>query len=142
MNSTIEEELQKHGKHLDIVVGNSMQPLLRVRQDQVVLTKLEKPLKKYDVVLYKRPNGQYVLHRIVKIKKDHYIINGDNRYHLEIVPKDWVIALMEGFYRCDKYYTRNSLPYRLYITLWCRPLTIRRLLLYLRQKLKQKRKNR
>lgn len=136
MNSTIEQELNKNGKHLDIVVGNSMKPLLRVRQDQVVLSLITSPPKKYDVVLYKRPNNQYVLHRILKIKKDYYLINGDNRYHIEKVPKDWIIAIMEGFYRNNKYYTGSSLEYKLYILLWCKPNILRRLLLFIRHQIK------
>lgn len=136
MNSSLEKELKKNGKHLDIVVGDSMKPLLRVRRDQVVLSLIKTPPKKYDVVLYKRPNNQYVLHRIIKIKKDYYIINGDNRYHLEIVPKDWLVATMEGFYRGEKYYTRSNLKYKLYILLWCYPNTLRRLLLFIRHQIK------
>lgn len=136
MNSTLEKELKKNGKHLDIVVGDSMKPLLRLRRDQVVLSLITTPPKKYDVVLYKRPNNQYVLHRIIKIKKDYYIINGDNRYHLEKVPKDWLVAIMEGFYRDDKYYTRKNLKYKLYILIWCRPNTLRRLLLFIRHQIK------
>lgn len=138
MTSSIQQEIAKNDKYIDIVVGNSMHPILRIRKDQVVLTKITKPLKKYDVVLYQRPNKQYVLHRILKIKKDYYIINGDNRYHLETVPKDWLIAIMEGFYRGDKYYTRKNLIYKLYIHLWCSPHHLRRAILYLRLKLKRK----
>jgi hypothetical protein len=40
-------------------------------------------LNKYDVPLYKRDNGQYVLHRVLKVRKNDYLICGDNRYYRE-----------------------------------------------------------
>jgi hypothetical protein len=43
------------------------------------LVKPEIPPKKYDVIFYRRENGQYVLHRIIKIKKDGYVCRGDNQ---------------------------------------------------------------
>ena len=46
--------------------GVSMLPLLRQGRDAVVLSPLPERLRKYDVVLYRRRNGQYVLHRIVE----------------------------------------------------------------------------
>lgn len=81
-----------------------MLPLLRQRIDTVKLVKIERPLKKYDVVLYQRPSGKYVLHRIVKVKKDKYDICGDNQVVIEKnVPNEWLIAVMEGFFREDEY---------------------------------------
>ena len=58
----IEQEIER-GKYLSTLVGNSMQPLLKTRRDQVVIEKITLPLKKYDIVLYKRANDQYVCHR-------------------------------------------------------------------------------
>ena len=40
-----------------------MLPMLREGKDSVVLSKISEPLRKYDVVLYQRRNGQYVLIR-------------------------------------------------------------------------------
>ena len=47
--------------------GTSMLPMLKDGRDQVVLSPLPDKLKKYDLPLYRRENGQYVLHRIVKV---------------------------------------------------------------------------
>ena len=46
------------------VSGISMTPILHNLKDSVVLTKADK-VKKYDIVLHKRANGQYILHRII-----------------------------------------------------------------------------
>lgn len=96
---TIENELKKNGYHIATTVGNSMMPMLRNREDIVKIVPAEGLLRKYDLPLYKRSTGEYVLHRIVKVKKDHYVICGDNRFSREDVPFDWVVGVMESFYR-------------------------------------------
>ena len=49
------------------ITGNSMSPFLRHKRDQVVLTACDPTaLEAGEVPLYRRDNGQYVLHRIVE----------------------------------------------------------------------------
>ena len=81
--STIEAEIEKHGTGIFTNVGDSMMPLLRQRRDIIHISKVEGRLKKYDVPLYKRDNGQYVLHRILKVRENDYVICGDNRTGME-----------------------------------------------------------
>ena len=79
--SSFEEEIRRSGYLLYRNVGDSMLPLIRQGRDLVLISrKPEGRLKKYDVPLYKRDSGQYVLHRILKVRKDDYIICGDNRW--------------------------------------------------------------
>jgi hypothetical protein len=100
--TTIEENIVKNGFHLSTVVGDSMMPLLRQGKDLVKVVPVEKPLKKYDVVLFKRPTGEYVLHRIVKVKRDYYAICGDNRFLREKIPMDWIIGMAESVFIDDE----------------------------------------
>lgn len=61
--------LLDEGKEIHIIVtGNSMGPFLRHKRDQAVLVKPADPtaLQVGDVPLYRRENGQMVLHRIVE----------------------------------------------------------------------------
>lgn len=58
------------------VTGVSMEPLLKNKATVVELCAPIK-IKKYDIVLYKRPNGAVVLHRVVKVKKDSLNCRGD-----------------------------------------------------------------
>lgn len=51
------------------VSGDSMRPFLRPG-DTAFLVLPERTVRKGDVLLYCRPNGQYILHRVVKIGKD------------------------------------------------------------------------
>ena len=82
--SSFEEEIQRSGYLLYRNVGDSMLPLIRQGRDLVLISrKPEGRLNKYDVPLYKRDSGQYVLHRILKVRKDDYMICGDNRWQRE-----------------------------------------------------------
>ena len=63
----IEEELKLHGKYICKTEGRSMEPMLKQGRDRVVIVPPVFPLKKYDIPLYKRDSGQYVLHRIINI---------------------------------------------------------------------------
>lgn len=80
--STFEEVLAEKGTLIYTNVGNSMYPLIKPR-DLLVIKRPELPLKRLDIPLYKRDSGQYVLHRIVKIKNGEYYICGDNRAFIE-----------------------------------------------------------
>lgn len=63
--------------------GISMEPLIHQGRDSVYIKKPEGRLKKYDIAFFKRKNGEYVLHRVVKVKPDSYIFCGDNQWLLE-----------------------------------------------------------
>ena len=59
------------------VAGSSMTPFLH-HGDTVYLQRPDGKLKKGDIVLYTRPSGQYILHRIVKVNADgSFIMLGD-----------------------------------------------------------------
>ena len=84
---TFEEEIQNSGKLIYTTVGVSMRPLIKQGRDLLIVTKPQGRLKKYDIPLYKRKNGQYVLHRVVKVKDDGYVILGDNCIKWEMYAK-------------------------------------------------------
>jgi len=80
--------------------GTSMLPLIRQNVDKVVLTKAPKCLKKYDLPLYMRENGQFVLHRVVGIDKNGYVMCGDNQFEREYgIKNEQILALACGIYR-------------------------------------------
>ena len=98
--------------------GTSMLPMLREETDSVVLSPVDAPLKKYDLPLYCRDNGKYVLHRIIDVKDGYYVIRGDNTYVKEKVPDEWILGVMTEFYRGDKHIVANSKKYRAYVRFW------------------------
>ena len=114
----IEDAISK-GKEVRLTVtGFSMYPLFRSGTDDVVLKKPD-ILKKYDVVLFKRSDGSFIFHRIIKIKGDVLTIAGDNETKKETpVYISDVIAVMKCFYRADKIHTTNEIWYKFYSRLW------------------------
>ena len=82
--STFEDILAKDGRLVYTNVGTSMMPLLRERRDLMVIEKKgPERLHWLDVPLFKRDNGQYVLHRVMWVRKNDYVICGDNQWYLE-----------------------------------------------------------
>ena len=108
MNNNIEEVLALNGFLILPVKGDSMMPLLNQETDTVRLTPIIEPLKKYDIPLYRRPSGQLVLHRIIKVTENGFYTCGDNRYIKEFVPYDWCIATAEGIFKGENYISLDS----------------------------------
>jgi signal peptidase I len=69
-----EDVIERDGKLVYTNVGDSMRPLIRQGKDLIIIEKQQGRLKKYDVPLYKRDSGQYVLHRILKVRENDYVI--------------------------------------------------------------------
>lgn len=98
--------------------GTSMLPMILGGRDQVILSPLPQQLKKFDLPLYQRDNGQYVLHRIVKAGKDFTCI-GDGQFIFEPgVRQDQMIAVATGFVRKGKVWSTDCFAYWLYCRLW------------------------
>ena len=71
----------EEGKEVPLVVtGNSMMPFLIDRRDQVLIKRIERPLKKGDIAFFQRENGQYIMHRIHFMRKDDR--TGENQFYL------------------------------------------------------------
>lgn len=73
--------------------GESMLPLIRPGQDVVCLV-APQALRRRDICLYRRANGQFVLHRLERIEKDGTLqFRGDNQRDIECgVARSAVIA--------------------------------------------------
>lgn len=78
----IEESIKDGGQFILYPRGTSMNPSIYEGKDCVVLEEIREP-KKFDIVLYKRNSGQFVLHRIMKIKNGKYTMCGDNQFQFE-----------------------------------------------------------
>lgn len=118
--TTYEQELERTGRLIYTTVGQSMRPFLRSQEDLVVIErKTGTRFAKYDVVLYRRAGGQYVLHRIVKVCPDSYVLCGDNCAELEPgVTDSQILGVLTGVIRCGKRIDVNSDAYRRKVRLW------------------------
>lgn len=137
--TSFEEILQAQGRLVYTNVGTSMMPLIREHRDLMIICKKpEGRLKKWDVPLYKRDNGQYILHRVLQVRKDDYVLCGDNQWFLERGITDrHIIGVLEAVNRDGRIiplrsgteYGRVPLRYRLYVFLWCGLFPLRTFLL-------------
>ena len=123
-----EDIIEKSGFYAAPVHGMSMYPLLKNRRDSVYVTNPEN-LKKYDVVLFRRSNGQLVLHRILKLTEDTAFICGDNEYQKEKIERKQIIGKMTEFCRNGKIFKVSDFRYKLYSHCFCFSFTTKRLLM-------------
>ena len=104
--------------------GVSMLPMLRQGIDTVVLSPLPARLKKYDLPLYQRTDGKYILHRIIKAGET-YTCMGDNQFIPEPgLDHSQMIAVVTSFTRNGREIAVTNPGYRLYCRFWhySRPL--------------------
>lgn len=65
-----------------VISGSSMDPFLVHGRDTVFLCKPKGPVKRGDMLLYRRSNGQYILHRVYRVGEQLTMI-GDGQLGLE-----------------------------------------------------------
>ena len=99
--------------------GKSMLPMLREGKDSIELSPLPDRLKKYDLPVYQYPSGKYVMHRVVAVKDDYYICNGDNLVQMEKIYPDQLVAIVSAFTRNGKRVEVSDPGYRLYCRFGC-----------------------
>ncbi len=116
----IREKLDAGGTVTFTPHGTSMLPMLRDGEDVVVLKKPSGRLRLFDLPLYQRENGQYVLHRVIDFGNDgSYVLCGDNQFAKERGIKDGqIIAVVTAFFRKGKQYSMQAITYRLYVNFW------------------------
>lgn len=122
----IEEVLAENGVFVSTTVGVSMYPMLRNRKDTIIVTPYEGRLKKYDVPLYRR-GSKYILHRIVEVRPDSYVICGDNCMQREYdITDEQILGVLTGFYRGKKQVDMEGWKYKTYVRCWCALFPVRR----------------
>ena len=93
---TVLKDLVQQGKEVSLLVsGNSMSPFLIHERDYVYFRKPNRPLRPGDIVFFQRKTGQYIMHRIWKIKPEGLYIVGDAQTVIEgPVAKEQVFAII------------------------------------------------
>ncbi|MBR6419457.1 MAG: S24/S26 family peptidase [Oscillospiraceae bacterium] len=125
-----EDVIAHDGRLVYTNVGDSMLPLIRQGRDLLIIEKPHGRLKKYAVPLYRRDSGQYVLHRVLKVRDSDYVICGDNRYNKEYGITDrHIIGVLTAVVRDGREIPVTALRYRLCVHLWCDFFPVRALIL-------------
>lgn len=125
---SIEQCLQEQGFVVVPISGTSMWPLLQEGKSRVqIVARDKRQLRKGDIVLYRRCDGTFVLHRIVKVQKDSFLLCGDHQFRpLEQVQEAQIMGVAQGFFRNGRYFDEKTWWYRLYKLFWNGNLAVRR----------------
>lgn len=136
----IREKLDAGGEVILLASGNSMYPLFRHRKDTVRLKKAEPgSLRKYDMILYQRDGGKYVLHRIVGTGERGFVLRGDHQYQDEYpVREEQVIAKVCGFCRGEREMSCECLRYRFYAVIWVETVHLRHIIVRVKNRIFRK----
>lgn len=123
----LEQIIADEGTVVTTTVGISMWPMLRTRRDTVVISAPSGVRRVGDVVLYRLKSGKCVLHRIIGINDDGYVIRGDSLINKETgITDDDIFGVLTSFYRGEHYIDcNNSKGYKAYRKLWRLTLPLR-----------------
>ena len=105
--------LDSGGQFLFYPDGVSMLPTIRAGRDGVLLSRLD-AIRRGDILLFRRRDGSFVLHRLVKLDKNGTLVmRGDNQYIDEggILP-DAVIGKVSAIIKGERKVLTSSLPFR------------------------------
>ncbi len=132
----IKEKIDNNGTVQLPITGTSMLPLLVWGRDTVELIKCENP-QKYDIIFYRRDDGHFVLHRIVRKNENGFILCGDNQVKKEYgITDKHIIAVVKSITRKGKTFSVDKFSYKLYVKLWTLILPFRNLILVPMRKIK------
>ena len=138
----IQEQLAKGKKVRFSPRGVSMLPMLRQGKDCVELKLLIGSPKKYDILLYRGAQGNYILHRVVSVGNSLSCMGDHQFVKEEGIRQEQIIGVVSGFYRGERYRSIECLDYWLYCRFWYHSRALRHFLLrgggFLRRTLNKK----
>ena len=124
---TMLKGLIEEGHEVNMVIaGSSMAPFLCNERDCVYLKAPDGKLKVGDIVFFQRPGGQYILHRICRIKKDGYYIVGDAQTQIEgPVSREQIFAVATAAKRKGKMIGHGDFWWDFFEKVWPRVIPLR-----------------
>lgn len=112
-----------------VVSGSSMTPFLAPGRDTVYLSSISEPLRRGDMVLYRRDNGRYVLHRILRMSGDSYTMVGDAQNIPEPgIRREQILAIVRAVRRKDKLLQKGSFWWVFFERIWIHLVPVRPLI--------------
>lgn len=125
--------LLEDGKSVKIKpTGGSMVPFITGDRDMVEIKAVSPNLKRGDIVLYRRDNSKYVLHRIYDVKDDGYYMLGDSQRVIEgPIRAEQIVAQCRYYYKKGKSKDNDSWDMKLKYALWFRLRPVRGILIKL-----------
>ena len=120
-------ELVHDGKEVSMLItGSSMSPFLLTHKDTICFKSPWRPLRRGDMVFYERLSGQFVMHRIYKVRNEGLYIVGDAQHEIEgPVDPDQVFGLVTKVNRRGKWIGPNDFWWKFYEHIWIRLVSLR-----------------
>ncbi len=124
-------ELLAQGQSVSLTVtGESMSPFLRHGRDQIRLAAVTAPPQRGDMVFFRRRNGQYIMHRVLRRMPDgNYAIIGDGQQQVEFpIAPEQIFAVVTQVCRKGVWLGPESFWWRFFAGPWLTLLPLRPLL--------------
>lgn len=120
-------ELVEDGNEVSMLIaGNSMSPFLIHQRDTICFKKPDRELRAGDMVFYQRFGGQYVMHRIWKVRKDGYYIVGDAQTEIEgPVRRQQIFAVITKVQRKGRWIEPGDFWWEFFARIWIRMIPFR-----------------
>ena len=125
--SDYKTEIEKKGAISIIPKGNSMWPFLKNGKQSVIIEKVSEKPCKYDVIMYSRPTGEMVLHRIIEVLDNSFVVSGDSHLTVEEVELSQVFGVMTGFFKKNQYLSAKDEKYLKSVEKWYSKKTARKI---------------
>lgn len=109
-----------------LISGSSMTPFLVHCRDMVYLSPPTRPLRRGDMALYRRDNGAYVLHRVVRQEPEGYCMVGDAQTQLEHgIRPDQIRGVVVEVERKGRRQGPGSFWWEFFAKVWIRVIPLR-----------------
>lgn len=122
------KEMVDQGIEVSMTVsGTSMEPFLIHNQDRIFFQKPKGPIKKGDMVFFQRKTGEYVMHRIMRVRDHQYYLAGDHQTFLEgPIEESRIFAKIVSVERAGVWLSEDDRVWRFYAVWWRRLFWVRK----------------
>lgn len=133
-------DMLSQGQHLVPVpvAGTSMCPFLHPG-DTVYLDAPDRPPEVGDILLFRRPGGAYILHRVVALAEGgRLMLLGDSQLVKEPIPPEWIRGIVVQARRKGQLITPDHKIWRFYQRAWVRLTPLRKPILKVHKMLRSR----
>lgn len=123
--------LLDQGKEVQLpVAGSSMSPFLADGRDALLLRKISGAVKKGDMVLFRRRSGQYVMHRVCRVRSENgnmcYYMIGDGQMQVEgPIMRGQILAVVSLVKRKGKWIGPGNFWWKFFRIVWLNIVPLR-----------------
>ena len=123
-------ELVREGKEVSMLItGSSMSPFLLSHKDTICFRAPNRKLRRGDMVFFERENGQFVMHRICRVRPEGYYIVGDAQTEIEgPVKEEQIFAVITKVNRRGKWIGPENFWWKFYAHVWLKVIPLRPLI--------------